>query len=158
MRRWRAKLGLRQAHAGDGELINRWLTLLQRGKADFTLAFRQLADAIEADPADGWLQLSPNQDAQEAALCVWLKDWRARLASEGGDPAQRATAMRRVNPLYVLRNHLAQAAIEDAQRGSSAELNRLLAVLARPFDEQVGMKRYAAPHVEGNELDIGCSA
>jgi uncharacterized protein YdiU (UPF0061 family) len=66
--------------------------------------------------------------------------------------------MRRVNPCYVLRNHLAQAAIEDAQRGSSTELHSLLAILARPFDEQAGAERYAAPQAEGGELAIGCMA
>jgi hypothetical protein len=91
-------------------------------------------------------------------LCDWLKDWRARLTSEGAVPAERAAAMRRVNPRYVLRNHLAQAAIEDAQRGSSTELQRLLAVLARPFDEQKGAEHYAAPQREGTELEVGCSA
>jgi uncharacterized protein YdiU (UPF0061 family) len=66
--------------------------------------------------------------------------------------------MRRVNPLYVLRNHLAQAVINDVQRGSPAELRRLLTVLARPFDAQAGMERYAAPPLGGRELEIGCSA
>jgi uncharacterized protein YdiU (UPF0061 family) len=155
MRRWRAKLGLREARAGDADLLNHWLTLLQRGKADFTLAFRNLADAIDADPTGAPVHLPAGQDA---ALRDWLKDWRARLASEGAVPAERAAAMRRVNPRYVLRKHLAQAAIEDAQRGSNAELQRLLAVLARPFDEQKGAEHYATPQLEGRELEVGCSA
>ncbi|CAN5201850.1 YdiU family protein [soil metagenome] len=146
MRRWRAKLGLREARTGDADLLNRWLTLLQRGKADFTLAFRHLADAIEVNPADELVFLSPGQDA---ALRDWRNDWRTRMVSEGGQPAERAAAMHRVNPCYVLRNHLAQAAIEDVQRGSSAELHNLLAVLARPFEEQAGAGRYAAPPTDG---------
>lgn len=155
MRRWRAKLGLRDARTGDADLLNRWLTLLQRGKADFTLAFRQLADAIDADPPEGVIQVP---DIQDDTVRTWLQDWRARLASEGGESADRAAAMRRVNPLYVLRNHLAQAAIDDVQRGSPTELHRLLSVLARPFDAQAGMERYAAPPRDGRELEIGCSA
>ncbi|MBH2018083.1 MAG: YdiU family protein [Burkholderiales bacterium] len=155
MRRWRAKLGLRQARAGDADLLNRWLTLLQRGKADFTLAFRRLADVIQTDPAEALPFLPPGQDG---ALRDWLHDWRTRLAGEGCQPAERAAAMRRVNPCYVLRNHLAHAAIEDAQRGSSTELHSLLAILARPFDEQAGAERYAAPQAEGGELAIGCMA
>lgn len=147
MRRWRAKLGLVEARDGDAALLNRWLTLMQRSRADFTLAFRGLADAIEQDPAE----VQPEHAA-------WLRDWRSRLASEGGEPAQRAAAMRRVNPRYLLRNHLAQAAIEDAQQGSTAELRRLLQVLARPFEEQAGAERYAVPAGEGCVLDIGCSA
>jgi uncharacterized protein YdiU (UPF0061 family) len=155
MRRWRAKLGFRSAQAGDADLLNRWLTLLQRGKADFTLAFRTLADALE--PHQPYALPGPAA-VPVAGLDQWLADWRARLASESRDPAERASAMRRVNPRYVLRNHLAQAAIEDAQRGSSAELERLLAVLARPFDEQPGAERYAAPQAQGQALEIGCSA
>ena len=155
MRRWRAKLGLRDAEAGDADLLNRWLTLLQRGKADFTLAFRQLADAIDAEAADGLLQ---RLGGQEGMVRDWLSDWRTRLAREGVDPAERAAAMRRVNPLYVLRNHLAQAAIEEAQQGSHAELQRLLGVLARPFDEQAGMARYAMPQALGPTLEVSCSA
>jgi len=161
MRRWRAKLGLRSAQDGDAALLNRWLTLLQRAKADFTLSFRRLADVLEADPAESAESGEPLLDlppAQQAALAQWLDDWRARLVSEGGSPAERAAAMRRVNPLYVLRNHLAQAAIEDAQRGSSAELNRLLAVLTRPFDAQPGAEHYAQPQALGQALEIGCSA
>lgn len=155
MRRWRAKLGLRQAHAVDAELLNRWLTLLQRGKADFTLAFCHLSDAIDVDNAG----VLPGLPAEPAAdLHGWLGDWRARLAGEGGDPAEQAAAMRRVNPRYVLRNHLAQAVIEDLQRGTTTELHRLMQVLARPFDEQPDAERYAAPQVEGQTLEIGCSA
>jgi uncharacterized protein YdiU (UPF0061 family) len=155
MRHWRAKLGLRDARTGDADLLNRWLTLLQRGKADFTLAFRQLADAIDADPAEG---LIPIADTQDGMARTWLQDWRARLSSEGADPGDPAAAMRRVNPLYVLRNHLAQAVIDDVQRGSQVELHRLLTVLARPFDAQAGMERYAAPPLGGRELEIGRSA
>lgn len=155
MRRWRAKLGLRGAQAGDAALLNRWLTLLQRSKADFTLSFRRLAEAIQTDPAEPLMALP---SGQEGVLEAWLADWRARLAGEGGEPAARARAMRRVNPRYVLRNHLAQAAIEDAQCGSSAEIERLLAVLARPFDEQPGCERYAQPQPEGQVLEVGCSA
>jgi uncharacterized protein YdiU (UPF0061 family) len=66
--------------------------------------------------------------------------------------------MRRVNPRYVLRNHLAQAAIGSLQRGSSAELHRLMQVLARPFDEQPGAEGYAAPQAAGRALEIGCAA
>ena len=155
MRRWCAKLGLRAVRAGDADLINRWLTLLHRGKADFTLTFRRLADAVEADPPDALIH---GPDAQNGMLRNWFTDWRARQASEGGDPGERAAAMRRVNPLYILRNQLAQDVIEDVQRGSNEELHRLLRVLARPFDAQVGMERYAAAVPERRELEIGCAA
>lgn len=155
MRRWCAKLGLHTVRTGDADLLNRWLTLLQRGRADFTLAFRNLAIAIAADPADALIQLPKEHTGM---VRHWLTDWRARLASEGGEPGERAAAMRRVNPLYVLRNQLAQEAIDDAQRGPGAEIHRLLSLLARPFDAQVGMERYALARLQGQALEVGCTA
>ena len=147
MRRWRAKLGLRGEQAGDAALLNRWLTLLQRGRADFTLSFRGLAEMIASDPADAGPE-----------LMAWLRDWRARLAGDCVESAERAVALRRANPLYVLRNHLAQQAIAEAQAGSATELRRLLGVLAHPFEKQEGAELYAAPAGAAQEVEVACSA
>ena len=43
--------------------------------------------------------------------------------------------MNRTNPKFVLRNHLAEVAIQKAQAGDFAEVDRLLKVLQQPFDE-----------------------
>jgi uncharacterized protein YdiU (UPF0061 family) len=64
-----------------------------------------------------------------------------------------------VNPKYVLRNHLAQTAIEKAQAGDFAEIETLRALLARPFDEQAGMERYAAAPPPGTlKVEVSCSS
>jgi uncharacterized protein YdiU (UPF0061 family) len=67
--------------------------------------------------------------------------------------------MNAVNPLYVLRNHLAQAAIEQAEGGSTEELDRLARVLGNPYVEQAGMEAYAAePPSHLRHLEVSCSS
>lgn len=158
MRHWCAKLGLVETHAEDATLLNRWLTLLQHSRSDFTLSFRQLADI----PGTG--AVPPDADRQpfagHADFAAWLADWRARLHREGShDDHARAARMARVNPLYVLRNHLAQRAIEAAQQGDTTELDTLARVLQRPFDAQPGRARYAQPPgADAPEIEVSCSS
>ena len=90
---------------------------------------------------------------------AWLAEYRDRLAAEGSCDAARARSMRAVNPRYVLRNYLAQQAIDRAERGDYAELERLRGLLARPYDEQPEMVAYAAePPLWGRELEVSCSS
>jgi uncharacterized protein YdiU (UPF0061 family) len=144
--RWRAKLGLREARDTDPELVNRLLHVLDRSRADFTNVFRLLADPAAAR----------DHVADVTAYDAWLVDYRARLAGEQSDDAERAARMNRVNPKYVLRNHLAQAAIEKAQAGDFAEIETLRALFARPFDEQPGMERYTQPGTR--KIEVSCSS
>ena len=147
--RWRAKLGLREARDTDPELVNGLLALLDRSKADFTNVFRALADPAKA--RDHVLDV--------AAFDAWAAQYRARLAQEQSDDAERKARMDRVNPRYVLRNHLAQAAIEQAQAGDFAEVEALRRLLARPFDDQPGMERYAEPPPPGSApIEVSCSS
>lgn len=153
---WRAKLGLREPRDNDPALANALLTVLDRSKADFTTVFRLLADVradSDAVPAvrDHVLDL--------AGFDAWLADYRARLSAEQSDDAARAARMNRVNPKYVLRNHLAQAAIKKAQAGDFAEIETLRTLLARPYDEQPGMEAYAAPPPPGTQkVEVSCSS
>ncbi|WP_043114711.1 protein adenylyltransferase SelO [Solimonas soli] len=155
---WRAKIGLREAREGDAELINRFLTLLHRGRADFTRSFRLLAQVASADGGDA-RALRDRLLAVEA-LDAWLPDYRARLRAEGSDDdAARAARMNAVNPKYVLRNHLAQRAIEDAERGSAGQIERLLTILRRPYDEQPEHEAYAdEPPPEARHIEVSCSS
>jgi len=89
----------------------------------------------------------------------WAKVYRARLTKENSVDAQRRGSMRLVNPKFVLRNHIAQTVIEQAQAGDYTELNTLLEVLQKPFDEQPLMERFAEPPPEGSErIAVSCSS
>ncbi len=153
----RAKLGLREAHDGDRELLGRLLDAMHRQQADYTLTFRRLADLRLDDPAaDG-----PVRDLfiEREAFDAWARDYRARLRAEGSRDAGRQAAMRAVNPRYVLRNYLAQQAIERAARGDFSEVERLRRVLARPFDEQPEHDDLAAlPPEWADQISVSCSS
>ncbi len=158
MSRWRAKLGLREAHSSDAGLVNRLLMLMQAGRSDFTRTFRALAQigtCASVPVRDAGLRF-----ADWPAFDAWADDYRARLRREGTiDDAARAAGMAQVNPLYVLRNHLAQDAIAAAQAGDPGELQRLGAVLARPFTAQPGMERYAdEPSPSCQRVEVSCSS
>jgi uncharacterized protein YdiU (UPF0061 family) len=94
-----------------------------------------------------------------AAFDSWAEVYRTRLALEDRDDAARKAAMDRVNPKYVLRNYLAQVAIEKAQNGDYTEVARLLAVLEKPFDEQPEHEHTAQlPPDWAHELEVSCSS
>jgi uncharacterized protein YdiU (UPF0061 family) len=89
----------------------------------------------------------------------WAADYRARLATEARDDVARREAMNRVNPKYVLRNHLAETAIQRAKDKDFSEVERLAAVLRRPFDAQPEYEAYAAlPPAWAGSLEVSCSS
>jgi uncharacterized protein YdiU (UPF0061 family) len=145
----RAKLGLTGARDEDPALADDLLRLMAEDRADFTIAWRRLAHVDAA--RDVFLQ----RDKFDA----WAARYRERLAWESSDDAQRAARMNRVNPKFVLRNHLAQTAIEAAQRGEFGETERLLKVLERPFDEQPAHEADAGyPPDWASQLEVSCSS
>jgi uncharacterized protein YdiU (UPF0061 family) len=145
----RAKLGLASAHDDDAALADDLLRLMAEDHADFTIAWRRLASTDAA--RDCFLQ----RDKFDA----WAQRYRERLEWEGSHDGERAARMNRVNPKFVLRNHLAQNAIEAAQRGEFGETERLLHVLEHPFDEQPDRETYADfPPDWASHLEVSCSS
>ncbi|MFP4136794.1 MAG: protein adenylyltransferase SelO [Halomonas sp.] len=137
----RAKLGFEQEEQGDRERVEDFLEALEAGRADFTLAFRHLAEAVEED-APALLALFEN----DAPLRDWLPRWRERLAREGAAPEAIATRMKAVNPLYIPRNHQVERAIAAAaEHDDFGPFEALHDVLAEPFTEQPGREAYGEP-------------
>ncbi|MET0949590.1 MAG: protein adenylyltransferase SelO family protein, partial [Pseudomonas sp.] len=91
---------------------------------------------------------------------AWGEEYAARISREdNGTEQQRQTRMHAVNPLYILRNYLAQKAIDAAEDGNYEEVRRLHQVLCNPFTEQPGMANYAErPPEWGKHLEISCSS
>ncbi|OON64655.1 hypothetical protein B0920_06660 [Massilia sp. KIM] len=152
-----AKLGLKESREGDGALFDAMFGLLQANHADFTLFFRRLGELKLDDPG----QDAPLRDLfiDREAFDAWAATYRERLRAEGSQDGPRREAMHRVNPKYVLRNYLAQVAIEQAQNGNYEGVHKLLAVLERPFDEQPENAAYAAlPPDWAAHLEVSCSS
>ena len=152
-----AKLGLQSVQADDGTLIDAMFALMQNNHADFTLFFRRLGDLRTDTPAAD----EPLRDLfiDRPAFDAWARQYRARLRQEDSIDAQRRMAMHAVNPKYVLRNYLAQIAIEKAQNKDFSEVGKLLDVLERPFDEQPDNEQYARlPPDWASQLQVSCSS
>jgi hypothetical protein len=143
----RAKLGLTLERPGDAELVRDLLMLLQTHRVDYTGFFRALGSASgESHPSAGG-----------EAWQAWRRRYEARLDAEPSRP--RAAELLRVNPRYLLRNWIAQEAIEHAQRKDFGRIEEIRQVLAAPFDEHPGFERYAEPpSSRAGEIEVSCSS
>ncbi|MBB96757.1 MAG: hypothetical protein CML68_19435 [Rhodobacteraceae bacterium] len=130
---FRAKIGLTTRQESDGDLIADFLRLLATDRADFTNAFRGLADGSARD----WLL---DRDAFDA----WDTRWKARLASESAPEETMLAA----NPAFIPRNHQVEKVIASALEADFAPFERLNRVLSCPFDDQPEASDLAAPPTE----------
>ena len=152
-----AKLGLKTSEEGDCELLDKLFAVLQANHADFTIFFRRLSGLRVGGPEGD--EALRDLFIDRPAFDQWAELYRARLRAENSDDAARKLAMDQVNPKYVLRNYMAQVAIEKAQNKDFSEVERLLALLERPFDEQPENEQYAAfPPDWSNQLSVSCSS
>ena len=165
--RWCAKIGLRPLstevdadRTDDQRLALDWLTLLARGHVDFTIAFRRLAE-FRSDLSPDAPENARVRDLflDREAFDAWAVRYAQRLRAEQSVDAERAARMNRVNPLYVLRNHMAETAIRMAQRGDDSEVQRLHRLLQHPFDAQPGCEADADfPPSWAQSIEVSCSS
>ena len=153
----REKLGLRTEKEEDAELIDELFGILQTNRVDYTLFFRRLAefnsDENEKNDTLQAMFIDP------ASFDDWARNYRLRLIEENSIDAERRGRMLKVNPKFVLRNHIAQNVIEEAQSGNYAEIDRLLKVLQNPFDEHEGFERFnTLPPPENQRVAVSCSS
>lgn len=133
----RRKLGLMTTQPGDDSLAQALLDLMAAAGADFTLTFRTLCTAATTPEEDAGLF---------EGFASWAPRWRARLAQENTLPDMRLAAMRRVNPAFIPRNYLVEAALAQAvEHGDLSGFETLLACLATPYEEQPLYAAYGAP-------------
>jgi serine/tyrosine/threonine adenylyltransferase len=154
---WHKKIGLAIHHDDDGLLIDQLFEIMQSNRVDFTLMFRALAN-IQIQSVEADHQVFDLFIDRQAAI-DWLARYRTRLLLETRSEPDRQHSMNQVNPRYILRNHLAQSAIQAAESGDFSEIDRLLAVLRRPFDEQPENAHYAQlPPDWASTLEVSCSS
>ena len=154
----RAKLGLREARDEDRALVDDLLRLMAQGRCDFTITFRRLAGFSTGGSTQAHQALR-DLFIDRAGFDAWAQRYAQRLAAEQSLDAERATRMNLTNPRVVLRNHLAETAIQRAREGDFAEITRLLKVLQRPFDELAGSEADAGfPPDWATQLEVSCSS
>ena len=146
----RRKLGLIAACEGDTALVQDLLELMARSGADFTLTFRRLCDAAAGPEGDAAVRAL---FADAGTYDAWAARWRQRLMEDSREPAARGAAMRAVNPAFIPRNHLVEAALAAAtERQDLGPFEELLEVVTRPYEDRPGLERYAWPPGPGERV------
>jgi len=149
----RQKLGFFTQQKADNEVLSGLFSLMAKEGSDYTRTFRLLSHTAQQE------QQSPLRDEfiDREAFDSWYTRYRERLLAEQVDDAARQQAMQSVNPAVVLRNWLAQRAIEQAEQGNTDELYRLHAVLREPYrDRDDDYSR--RPPDWGKRLEVSCSS
>jgi uncharacterized protein YdiU (UPF0061 family) len=137
----RRKLGLADEHPEDAGLASAILSAMAENQVDFTLFFRRLSGVLAgSDEPVRSLFIDPT------AFDRWAQQWRARLVQDNLAPDARRLAMDAVNPAFIPRNHQVEAMIVAAvERNDFGPFDELLNLLSKPFEDQPGFERYAAP-------------
>lgn len=164
------KLGLNGYVAEtDDKLVEELQTVLQLVETDMTIFYRKLAlldmhasgdtadDILMAPLLDAYYSPEQLTDEHRAQIGNWLRRYMARVQREGTPDDVRRSRMNAVNPKYVLRNYLAQLAIDKAEEGDVSMVNELLELLRRPYDEQPEHGVYAQKRPDWARHRAGCS-
>lgn len=162
-----AKLGLPGFGEDDAAFLDDLHNMLRLVETDMTIFYRRLADLpaalagtdaeVIAPLADAYYVPEQLTDDIVAQIASWVRAYQERLTASGISDADRRTAMNAVNPKYVLRNYLAQLAIDKAEQGDNVLVNELLQVLRNPYDEQPDFEDYAAKRPDWARTRVGCS-
>lgn len=156
-----AKFGFKAFEEADGDLMESLYALMTGAEVDMTIFFRALADVDPDAPSLDALAEAFYDPAKRQAFAVqfeaWLGRYAARAKADGTPMPERKARMNAVNPKYVLRNYLAQEAIDRASEGDDTLISELLDVMRRPYDEQPGRERFAAKRPDWARRKAGCS-
>lgn len=161
----RSKIGLASNKKSDKQIIEDLEQILQATETDMTLFFRTLANFKMNDPQSG-LDVVSQAFYESADLDKidikqlwnhWFTTYAERLSLESVSDDERKKAMNKVNPKYVLRNYMAQLAIDEADKGDYALIDELFQLLKKPYDEQPENEKWFAKRPEWARNKVGCS-
>jgi len=160
----RSKLGLEQEDAFDGSLIESLEDNLLLTETDMTIFFRKLANFSIEKPSEGlkiindaFYNLDNISDEIKEKWNTWFARYASRLELETISNSERKEKMNQVNPKYVLRNYMAQLAIDEADKGNYKLIDELFQLLKQPYAEQPENEKWFAKRPEWARHKVGCS-
>ena len=160
----RAKLGLTSDKETDINIIQSLENNLQATETDMTIFFRTLSSFKKEQPEKG---VELIQDAFYTPDTIkgnvlnnwkqWFANYAKRLEDETTSAEERQQQMNKVNPKYVLRNYMAQLAIDKADKGDTSLLEEMYLLLKEPYSEQPKFEHWFAKRPEWARHKVGCS-
>ncbi|MBK5016590.1 YdiU family protein [Pantoea sp. S62] len=152
--RMRAKLGLLTQQSNDNQILTDLLALMTQEHTDYTLTFRLLSETQQAESRSALRDEFIDREAFDG----WYQRYRNRLVDEQVSDEERQAVMKAANPAVILRNYLAQQAIEEAERGEQGALARLHQALQQPFSDETAAEYRQRPPDWGKTLEVSCSS
>ena len=160
----RSKLGLHTKDKKDQSLIQELEDILHLTETDMTILFRNLSDFKKNEKSNG-LTIIQNAFYEPDEVIgnvknrwvAWFKNYADRLKKETFTDEERKAKMNRVNPKYVLRNYMAQLAIDDADKGDYKLIDELFQMLKKPYDEQSEYQKWFVKRPDWARDKVGCS-
>ena len=147
---FREKLGLKQDQSEDAALIQGLLDIMESEKLDYTNTFRNLTKALTN-------KITPELDS--AVAKSWIVSFQERQTKEGLSVDKKVISMNQVNPKFILRNYMAQEAIEAAENNDFSTLETLIIILSKPFEEHEEFQNFANKSPAwAKDLEISCSS
>ncbi len=157
-----AKLGIE----GTGETFEYFVVeledIMEKSEMDMTLFYRNLTKLDIYNPTDfltllSKMSYSENFKQFEEDWSKWLQNYAKQIIAENKDSAERISEMNKINPKYVLRNYMAQLAIDKADEGDYGLVDELYELLKNPYDEQPEMEKWFAKRPDWAKNRVGCS-
>lgn len=157
-----SKLGITNQEDTDGALIEELQQLLEASAVDMTLFFRNL-NQFSVTAIQNHLKLIEKDsyfttqqfNFHKKGWIDWLNKYTERIS--GINNEERIKVINKVNPKYVLRNYMAQLAIEDAEKGNYELINELFELLKDPYAEQLKHEKWFTKRPKWADEKIGCS-
>ena len=159
------KLGFSDANEEQEQIVNQLVQVLQLSETDYTIFFRLLSDVKKENKAEEALEkisfaFYHPEEIQNEILSYWnqwMKSYLQLLRKETRDDSERKVAMNSINPKYVLRNYMAQLAIDAADKGDYSVIDEWYGLLQNPYDEQPEVQKWFAKRPDWAREKIGCS-
>ena len=147
---FREKLGLKKDKSEDAALIQDLLDIMESEKLDYTNTFRNLTQALTN-------KITPELDSDVAKS--WIVSFQERQTAEGLSLDKKVISMNQVNPKFILRNYMAQEAIDAAENNDFSILETLIIILTKPFKEHKEYQNFANKSPAwAKDLEISCSS
>jgi len=147
---FREKLGLKHDQSEDAALIQGLLDIMESEKLDYTNTFRNLTQALTKN-------ITPELDSDVAKS--WIVSYQERQTKEGLSVNKKAISMNQVNPKFILRNYMAQEAINAAENNDFSMIETLIIILTKPFEEHEEFQNFAnRSPAWAKDLEISCSS